>query len=215
MEHDGAEAQGAGLEAMQRTAAKRGRDYEKSAAGAAAAPGSAAYQDYSRRAFYKEFVKVRGGGGGMPGSRRDGAISTRRATLRSTRVQHGPGPARHSRRRLLLTAHPAPCCAQVAEASDVIIQVLDARDPLGCRCADVERFVRKLDPSKKVILLLNKIGEPGGGSRACARVWWWWCVCVRGAAGWAAGGATHAASQRWMSPHTPPARARGHTRTCG
>lgn len=47
----------------------------------------------------------------------------------------------------------------MAEASDVIIEVLDARDPLGCRCSDVERFIRKLDPSKKVILLLNKIGE--------------------------------------------------------
>ena len=51
-----------------------------------------------------------------------------------------------------------PCTLQVVEASDVIIEVLDARDPLGCRCADVERFVRRTDPSKKIILLLNKIG---------------------------------------------------------
>jgi nuclear GTP-binding protein len=36
--------------------------------------------------------------------------------------------------------------------------VLDARDPMGCRCLDVERFVRKIDPSKKIVLLLNKIG---------------------------------------------------------
>lgn len=41
----------------------------------------------------------------------------------------------------------------------MIIEVLDARDPLGCRCADVERFVRRVDPSKKVVLLLNKIGK--------------------------------------------------------
>ena len=40
----------------------------------------------------------------------------------------------------------------------MLIEVLDARDPLGCRCLDVERFVRKLDPSKKIVLLLNKIG---------------------------------------------------------
>ena len=46
----------------------------------------------------------------------------------------------------------------MVEASDVLIEVLDARDPLGCRCLDVERFVRKLDPSKKIVLLLNKIG---------------------------------------------------------
>ena len=37
--------------------------------------------------------------------------------------------------------------------------VLDARDPAGCRCPDVERYVRSLDPNKRVILLLNKMGE--------------------------------------------------------
>jgi len=47
--------------------------------------------------------------------------------------------------------------AKVVEASDVIIEVLDARDPIGTRCKDVERFVRKVDPGKKVVLLLNKI----------------------------------------------------------
>lgn len=46
------------------------------------------------------------------------------------------------------------------EAADVVIEVLDARDPLGCRCLDVERLVRRSGADKKVILLLNKIGEP-------------------------------------------------------
>eukprot|EP00879_Flechtneria_rotunda_P015386 GHRR01016085.1.p1 GENE.GHRR01016085.1~~GHRR01016085.1.p1 ORF type:complete len:427 (+),score=152.48 GHRR01016085.1:171-1451(+) len=46
---------------------------------------------------------------------------------------------------------------RVVEASDVVIQVLDARDPAGCRCPDVERYVRSLDPSKRVMLLLNKM----------------------------------------------------------
>lgn len=44
----------------QRAALKRGREYDKSAAAAAAGGGSGSFQDYSRRAFYKEFVKVRG-----------------------------------------------------------------------------------------------------------------------------------------------------------
>lgn len=48
----------------------------------------------------------------------------------------------------------------------MLIEVVDARDPLGCRCADVERFVRRLDPSKKIVLLLNKIGAARlGGAR--------------------------------------------------
>ena len=43
---------------LQRTALKRGREYDKSAAAAAAGAGPGSFQDYSRRAFYKEFVKV-------------------------------------------------------------------------------------------------------------------------------------------------------------
>lgn len=41
----------------------------------------------------------------------------------------------------------------------LISQVLDARDPAGCRCLDVERYVRSLDPNKRIILLLNKMGK--------------------------------------------------------
>jgi len=51
----------------------------------------------------------------------------------------------------------------VVEAADVIIEVLDARDPLSCRCLDVERFVRRAGAAKKVVLLLNKIGAPPPG----------------------------------------------------
>jgi nuclear GTP-binding protein len=47
---------------------------------------------------------------------------------------------------------------KVIEASDVILEVLDARDPLGSRCIDMEKMVRKADPSKRIVLLLNKIG---------------------------------------------------------
>lgn len=46
---------------------------------------------------------------------------------------------------------------KVVELSDVVIQVLDARDPLACRSPEVERFVRRMNPDKRMILLLNKI----------------------------------------------------------
>ncbi|XP_078173165.1 GTP-binding family protein isoform X2 [Carex rostrata] len=46
---------------------------------------------------------------------------------------------------------------KVIEASDVILEVLDARDPLGTRCVDMEKMVLKVDPSKRIVLLLNKI----------------------------------------------------------
>ena len=42
--------------------------------------------------------------------------------------------------------------------ADVIIEVLDARDPLGSRCPQVEEAVISRGPSKRLILLLNKIG---------------------------------------------------------
>lgn len=50
--------------------------------------------------------------------------------------------------------------ARVVESSDVILHVLDARDPLGCRCVDVERYIVKRNPDKKIVLMLNKIGPP-------------------------------------------------------
>ena len=47
---------------------------------------------------------------------------------------------------------------KVVDASDIIIQVLDARDPLGCRCPQVEQAVLTSGKNKKLILLINKIG---------------------------------------------------------
>ena len=44
---------------------------------------------------------------------------------------------------------------KVIEASDVLIQVLDARDPMGCRSTEIEQ--EALAQGKKVVLLLNKI----------------------------------------------------------
>lgn len=49
---------------------------------------------------------------------------------------------------------------KVLEMSDVVIEVLDARDPVGTRCRAVERELKALDSGrKKLVLVLNKIGE--------------------------------------------------------
>ncbi|XP_070594754.1 guanine nucleotide-binding protein-like 3 [Erythrolamprus reginae] len=46
---------------------------------------------------------------------------------------------------------------KVIEASDVILEILDARDPLGCRCPQVEQLIVQSEGRKKLLLVLNKI----------------------------------------------------------
>ncbi|GAA6012517.1 hypothetical protein JCM8202_003355 [Rhodotorula sphaerocarpa] len=46
---------------------------------------------------------------------------------------------------------------KVIDSSDVILQVLDARDPLGTRCDSVEQYLAKEKRGKKVIYVLNKV----------------------------------------------------------
>lgn len=45
---------------------------------------------------------------------------------------------------------------KVVDSSDVVIQVLDARDPNGTRCKYLESFMSRECPHKHLILLLNK-----------------------------------------------------------
>uniref|UniRef100_A0A672VBN4 Guanine nucleotide-binding protein-like 3 n=1 Tax=Strigops habroptila TaxID=2489341 RepID=A0A672VBN4_STRHB len=46
---------------------------------------------------------------------------------------------------------------KVIEASDVVLEVLDARDPMGCRCPQLEEAVTCSGGGKKLVLVLNKI----------------------------------------------------------
>lgn len=45
---------------------------------------------------------------------------------------------------------------QVIDSSDVIIQVLDARDPMGTRSKSIETYLKKEKPWKHLIFVLNK-----------------------------------------------------------
>ncbi|XP_021924472.1 nucleolar GTP-binding protein 2 [Zootermopsis nevadensis] len=46
---------------------------------------------------------------------------------------------------------------KVIDSSDVVLQVLDARDPLGTRSSHIEKFLRTEKPHKHLIFILNKV----------------------------------------------------------
>ncbi|KAI1616633.1 nucleolar GTP-binding protein [Exophiala viscosa] len=45
---------------------------------------------------------------------------------------------------------------KVIDSSDVVIHVLDARDPVGTRCLSVEKYLREEAPHKHLVFVLNK-----------------------------------------------------------
>lgn len=57
---------------------------------------------------------------------------------------------------------------KVIDSSDVVIQVLDARDPLGTRCKGVEDYMKKECAHKHLVFVLNK----------CDLVPTWVAVCI-------------------------------------
>jgi len=61
---------------------------------------------------------------------------------------------------------------KVVDSSDVIIQVLDARDPMGTRCRHLENHLKKNARHKHLLLLLNKCDLVSSRKG-------WMCVCVQ------------------------------------
>lgn len=45
---------------------------------------------------------------------------------------------------------------KVIDSSDVVLHVLDARDPEGTRCRSVEKYIREEAPHKHLVFVLNK-----------------------------------------------------------
>ena len=46
---------------------------------------------------------------------------------------------------------------QVIDSSDVVVQVLDARDPLGTRSKHIESYMNREKKHKHLIFVLNKV----------------------------------------------------------
>jgi nuclear GTP-binding protein len=49
---------------------------------------------------------------------------------------------------------------KVMDSSDVVVHVLDARDPLGTRCLAVEKYLKEEAPHKHLVFVLNKVRIP-------------------------------------------------------
>ncbi|XP_063707066.1 large subunit GTPase 1 homolog [Culicoides brevitarsis] len=56
---------------------------------------------------------------------------------------------------------------RVVERSDVVVQIVDARNPLLFRCVDLEKYVKEVDPNKQCMLLLNKSDFLNEEQRKC------------------------------------------------
>ena len=47
--------------------------------------------------------------------------------------------------------------SQVIDSSDILVQVLDSRDPMGTRSTFVETYLKKEKPHKHLVFVMNKV----------------------------------------------------------
>ena len=127
--------------AKERAAAKKVADREArlEAKRAAKAGGASSLEALaaSARAAGEAFEASQPGGGGGASMSRDAQMDVGDAAQRSARAY-------------------ARELAKVVESSDVLLEVLDARDPLGSRSSRVETLVEG-HPGKRLVLVLNKV----------------------------------------------------------
>lgn len=77
----------------------------------------------------------------------------------ASRLTLSPGPQGPDRDRASAPEpkpEPEPEPHQVIDSSDVLVEVLDARDPIGTRCPHAEAFLKKEAKHKHLVFLLNK-----------------------------------------------------------
>jgi large subunit GTPase 1 len=56
---------------------------------------------------------------------------------------------------------------RVTEKSDIVVQIVDGRNPLFFRCPDLETYVKELDPLKENFILINKSDLLSENIRKC------------------------------------------------
>ncbi len=77
-------------------------------------------------------------------------------TINPTSSRDAPKTKEQLRRHYIRALH------KVIDESDIIVLVLDARDPEGCRSRLVEEEVRRRESEgKRLVFVLNKVGEYG------------------------------------------------------
>jgi nuclear GTP-binding protein len=88
------------------------------------------------------------------------ALASQSTSMQSIDEASAPSSDAQSKTKEQLRRHYVRTLHKVIDQSDIVILVLDARDPEGCRSRLVEEEVRRREcEGKKLVFVLNKIGN--------------------------------------------------------